>query len=72
MVWAHFPRSRYGTNVSGCVRPSSDYSKMHYFGCVLGLTVEYMKKPICQSPSDLTNVPTATIALGKEPGYIDT
>ncbi len=24
----HFPRSRYGTDVSGCVRPSSNYSKI--------------------------------------------
>ncbi len=28
IFWAHLPRSRYGTNVSGCVRPSSNYSKM--------------------------------------------
>ena len=45
---------------------------MHYFGCVLGVNLEYMKKPIFQSPSDLTNVLIATIVLGKEPGYINT
>ena len=26
MVWTHFARSRYGTDVSCCLRPSSNYS----------------------------------------------
>ena len=34
-LWpSHFPRSRYGTDVSGCVRPSSNYSMIVIFPLV--------------------------------------